>query len=187
MGYEDEGNLQDQSIIKHTENFYKGRYDGTSISFENIQNIHVVRSSFGKIQTKAVKVIKMIGCVSIDKLYQLAKTTSSGNSGTNWLSQVENTGWLNHIRSILIGAIKLARSVGRQALAVIVHCSDGWDRTSQITALGQLLLDPYYRTIKGFQVLVEKEWLSVGYKFQSRTAHGKDFTTDPGKLKFDCS
>lgn len=30
---------------------------------------------------------------------------------------------------------------------VIVHCSDGWDRTSQLSALTQLLLDPYYRTM----------------------------------------
>ena len=39
--------------------------------------------------------------------------------------------------------------------ASVVHCSDGWDRTSQLTALAQLLLDPTYRTMKGFAQLVQ--------------------------------
>ena len=31
---------------------------------------------------------------------------------------------------------------------ILVHCSDGWDRTSHVVALAQLMLDPYYRTIQ---------------------------------------
>lgn len=50
----------------------------------------------------------------------------------------------------------------------MIHCSDGWDRTSQLSSLSMLLLDPYYRTLKGFVVLIEKEWLSFGHMFATR-------------------
>ena len=33
---------------------------------------------------------------------------------------------------------------------MLVHCSDGWDRTPQIVALAKILLDPYYRTLEVF-------------------------------------
>lgn len=75
--------------------------------------------------------------------------------------------------------------------SVVIHCSDGWDRTSQLSALAMLLLDPYYRTIKGFEVLIEKEWLSFGHKFQQRIGHGDNHHSDadrsPVFLQFiDC-
>ena len=36
--------------------------------------------------------------------------------------------------------------------SVVVHCSDGWDRTSQLTSLAMLMLDSFYRTTEGFMV-----------------------------------
>ena len=68
---------------------------------------------------------------------------------------------------------------------------DGWDRTSQLTSLSMLMLDSYYRTLKGFEVLIEKEWLSFGHKFVHRIGHGDDKHQDsdrsPVFLQFiDC-
>lgn len=36
--------------------------------------------------------------------------------------------------------------------SVIVHCTDGWDRTAQLTSLAMLMMDPYFRTIRGMEV-----------------------------------
>jgi len=80
--------------------------------------------------------------------------------------------WLKYIRSILQGSVKIASLLLKQKCSVLVHCSDGWDRTSQVTALSQIIVDGYFRTIAGFQVLIEKEWLSFGHKFNQRLAHG---------------
>lgn len=48
----------------------------------------------------------------------------------------------------------MAELVEKHKASVVVHCTDGWDRTAQLTALAMLMLDPYYRTIRGFEVHV---------------------------------
>ena len=62
-------------------------------------------------------------------------------------------------------------AIHEQCINVVVHCSDGWDRTAQTCALTEILLDPYYRTIHGYQMLKEKEWLLFGHKFSERSGH----------------
>ena len=52
--------------------------------------------------------------------------------------------------------------MARNKQSVVCHCSDGWDRTAQVCALAQILVDPHYRTVKGFIALVEKDWLAFG-------------------------
>jgi len=41
--------------------------------------------------------------------------------------------------------------------------------------LAQILLDPYFRTIEGFEVLVMKDWVYFGHPFEERMGHGKYF------------
>lgn len=69
----------------------------------------------------------------------------------NFLSGLESSGWLRHVKAIFDASLFIAQAVS-MGVSVVVHCSDGWDRTAQVCSLSALLLDPYYRTIQGYQV-----------------------------------
>jgi hypothetical protein len=79
--------------------------------------------------------------------------------------------WLRLISILLDGGVKAARRL-TAGVSVFVHCSDGWDRTAGLTALAQLMVDPYYRTLEGFCLLVEKEWCAFGHRFARRCGTG---------------
>ncbi|XP_065333653.1 myotubularin-related protein 3 isoform X1 [Cloeon dipterum] len=130
-------------------------YPNCIIAFMNLSNIHAVRKS----------------C-------QVLRTLCALDDPQNWFSQLEGCKWFQLLASILRAAVTVAVALDRDATPVLVHCSDGWDRTPQITALAQLLLDPYYRTIEGFQVLVEREWIDFGHKFADRCGLGAGATDD---------
>jgi hypothetical protein len=40
-----------------------------------------------------------------------------------------------------------------------------------VCGLAELQIDPYFRTKRGFAILIEKEWLSYGHKFEERIGH----------------
>ena len=61
---------------------------------------------------------------------------------------LEQSHWLDYISQLLHVANELVEAIAVKHQPVLVHCSDGWDRTSQIVSLAELLLDPYYRTIE---------------------------------------
>lgn len=122
-------------------------YSNIKFQFVGIENIHVMRSS----------------------LQKLMEVSGSKNLSVNdFLSGLESCGWLRHIKAVLDASVWLAKAIYDEKTSVLVHCSDGWDRTSQVCSLGSLLLDPFYRTIKGFMVLIQKDWISFGHKFADR-------------------
>ena len=135
-----------QAIGLGSENMDNYRF--ATKEYLGIDNIHVMRESLNKI---------------IDTLKESDLTPLPPNR-----EALARTGWLKHIGGILDGAGLIARQVGLQHSHVLIHCSDGWDRTSQLSALSQICLDPYYRTLEGFIVLVEKDWLSFGHRFNHR-------------------
>lgn len=126
-------------------------YKFATKAYLGIDNIHVMRDSLNKV---------------VDAL----KDTDVTPLGPN-RDQLARSGWLKHIAGILDGAGLIARQVGLTHSHVLIHCSDGWDRTSQLSALSQICLDPYFRTMEGFMVLVEKDWLAFGHMFRHRSGH----------------
>ncbi|KAM6949420.1 myotubularin [Aplochiton taeniatus] len=135
---------------KATGGGYEGdEYQNAELVFLDIHNIHVMRESLRK--------LKEIVYPNVEEAH--------------WLSSLESTHWLEHIKLVLAGAIQVADRVSSGS-SVVIHCSDGWDRTAQLSSLAMVMLDSHYRTLRGFQVLLEKEWISFGHKFASRIGHG---------------
>ncbi|XP_025829760.1 myotubularin-related protein 13 isoform X2 [Agrilus planipennis] len=82
---------------------------------------------------------------------------------------VENSEWLQQIQNIMQLSGAVVDLLDLQGSSVAICLEDGWDITAQISSVAQLCLDPYYRTIEGFRVLVEKEWIGFGHRFSHRS------------------
>lgn len=102
----------------------------------------------------------------------IAKLTEASLDPTlsmnSWLSKLESSGWLDHVQIVLSTAYYAAQCLDVQGTTVLVHGDAGTDATLQVTSLVQVLLDPSCRTAKGFQGLIDREWLRGGHPFAER-------------------
>ncbi|KAI9916428.1 hypothetical protein PsorP6_017126 [Peronosclerospora sorghi] len=196
-------------FVSRTVRFCPSRYDSECDNIEYYQDTWILLMGIENIHT-------MLD--STRKLFDLIKHEVRGNERPNWLSCFENEWsvptvliscwkwsenpssqptwslstrwWLEHVRSILVScSICVAQLV--EGTSFLIHCSDGWDRTAQITALVKLCADPFYRTRKGFQVLIEQEWCAFGHQFRvrsgrpgSQAGYWEDESTSPVFLQF---
>lgn len=145
-------------------------YKRCSIKFLNIPNIHVMRECMSQLRSLFLSLLKSDAsgpqkeAQEEDPYRHITLELRNNSEGCKWFK------WLS---LILEGAVGCVRHM-LDGKPVVVHCSDGWDRTPQVIALTLLMLDPYFRTIKGFGVLVEKEFISYGHKFADRMGHDLD-------------
>ncbi|GAA5910045.1 phosphatidylinositol-3-phosphatase YMR1 [Sporobolomyces salmoneus] len=123
-------------------------YKNCRKEYLGIDNIHVMRSS-------------------LNGVFQAL--TDAETTGQLDRLALRRTNWLSHLTNILEGVLIVIRTIHLSNSHVLVHCSDGWDRTSQLSALPQICLDPFYRTARGLAVLIEKDWISYGHKFTDRS------------------
>jgi hypothetical protein len=97
----------------------------------------------------------------LTKAWQICITTKYllfYQESKQWFQNIGKTNWLGILSDMLITATDIKQSLCK-GFSVLVHCSDGWDRTSQICLLVQLLIFPAYRTLRGFCQVFEKEFV----------------------------
>lgn len=122
-------------------------YQRTRVDWLALPNIHNVRYAFHQ--------LRALLCSNQNK------------TGESYLTALEATGWLKYIKDLMTSARKCLETLF-DGQSVLVHCSDGWDRTTQIVSLAKLMGDEYYRTVKGFEELIRLEWVAFGHKFGDR-------------------
>ena len=77
------------------------------------------------------------------------------NPKNEFIKSVLESKWYEYIIHILQTALKVAHQILMEN-SVLIRCTNGYDRSPEISALVQIIIDPYYRTMDGFGVLIEK-------------------------------
>lgn len=72
-----------------------------------------------------------ISFLNIENIHAMRDSLNTTNE---ILAGPENSKWLEHIRGILEGVNRIIYLIDRDT-TVLVHCSDGWDRTAQVIIL----------------------------------------------------
>ena len=79
--------------------------------------------------------------------------------------------WLNYVRVCLVASMDVVKSLCHDRSPVIIKESGGRDFVLVVASVAQLVLDSYYRTVRGFQTLVQKMWVMGGHQFLQRCGH----------------
>ncbi|CAH0363743.1 unnamed protein product [Pelagomonas calceolata] len=113
-----------------------------TLEFLDLENFHVIRNA--------------------------KKRLSEASTLEDYYRALHESRWPVYVQALISAAKVVADHLDRGD-PCFVHCSDGWDRTPQVCALAQIIVDPYFRTIKGFAVLIEKDFCAFGHPFAMRS------------------
>nr|XP_023650807.1 myotubularin-related protein 10-like isoform X1 [Paramormyrops kingsleyae] len=90
-----------------------------------------------------------------------------------WLSSLESSKWLEYVRAFLKHSVEVVYMLEGQLCSVMLQEEEDRDLACVVSSLVQLMLDPHYRSLGGFQSLVQKEWVMAGHRFLDRCNHLK--------------
>ncbi|XP_066194051.1 myotubularin-related protein 11 [Sylvia atricapilla] len=85
-----------------------------------------------------------------------------------WLSALEGTRWLDHVRTCLRKAVEVVSLLAGKRCSVVLQEPLDRDLNCLLASLVQLLGDPHARSLPGFQSLVQREWVAAGHPFPRR-------------------
>ncbi|CAB0045294.1 unnamed protein product [Trichogramma brassicae] len=179
---------------------------------ENIMLENIRKNHPKKIQPVIIELNKDISIKSVSysftKLVELCSPDSIRqfiHQENNFYSLLENTKWLKHVSLCLRKSVEaceelndgvpvILQGINHKCLLIsvignfLIYISfkiaegSGRDFCCIISSLVQLLLDPHFRTIVGFQSLIQKEWVAAGHPFCDRLGHLKNDGSEKAPL-----
>uniref|UniRef100_A0A1B6ECB3 Myotubularin phosphatase domain-containing protein n=1 Tax=Clastoptera arizonana TaxID=38151 RepID=A0A1B6ECB3_9HEMI len=132
------------------------------------------------LQISYIKLRELCSCESVRQFWI---------QDNHFLSLVESSKWLHYVSNCLSKAAEVARTLLQSEKSVVLQEGDGRDMCAVISSLAQILVDPFYRSLYGFQSLIQKEWVAMGHSFCTRLSHVYNIETQESPvflLFLDC-
>ncbi|XP_047135249.1 myotubularin-related protein 13 isoform X1 [Hydra vulgaris] len=169
------------SLFEGSQQYKKLTEEQAEINSWTPANLYIFTDKSSKISVKMESSSKIV-VVNVDihdvgqvktSFAKLLKVCCPSNSSIEktFFSALEESKWMSQISSLLQLACSILTLIDVQGSSCLITLGDGSEVTAQLVSLVQILSDPFYRTIKGFKVLIEKDWLAFGYRFSHRGNH----------------
>ncbi|XP_076011783.1 myotubularin-related protein 10 [Genypterus blacodes] len=140
----------------------------SAITKSHPQRCEVTRSDVDKILPNIQEIRS-----AFVKVRQICVTDPFEESEERWLSSIESCRWLECVRAFLKHSAEIVYILDGTHSSVILQEEEDRDLNCVVSSLVQLMLDPHYRSLIGFQSLVQKEWVMAGHRFLNRCNHLK--------------
>ena len=101
-------------------------YPNTELIYCNIDNIHVMRSSAGMFADALASNQGPPGSAGAGTTKDTDSQQLLDGSLAGYHTRIEESGWLRHIRLVLMTSVVGAEKLHFEGASVLVHCSDGW-------------------------------------------------------------